>query len=320
MPVDATPLAAIEDQYLADHRSRNSSPKTIEHYRDTFKDLHRFLDATGREATAEALTTTTLQAFHGWLVDTPIARPWRGSTVRSARSIQSRMKDLRAVLAWAAEREYLAKAPKVPIPKVPQTLFPVFTDRELVALFSCPHLTARGEQGVRNRALVATLLDTGIRLAELVALQPADLLLDDGLLRVTGKGDKARMVPVSTSVVAHLRDWLAVRGHEPGALFWLRRDGVKMVLRRIQRETGLHLHSHKLRHTAATKLVRSGLDLHTVRRILGHNQLSTVEIYLSLSNEDLKQKHNAASPFESIRAQMPTEEATRPKRRRLSLA
>ena len=320
MPPDTTPLAEIEDAYLADHRSRNSSPKTIEHYRDTFKDLRRFLDATGRDATVEALTTATLQAFHTWLVETPIARPWRGSTVRSARSIQSRMKDLRAVLAWATEHEYLNKTPKVTIPKVPQRLFPVFTDQELVTLFSCPHLTAKGDQGVRNRALVATLLDTGIRLAELVALQPADLLLDDGLLRVTGKGDKARMVPVSSGVSAYLREWLTVRGDEPGALFWLKRDGVKMVLRRIQRETGLHLHSHKLRHTAATKLVRSGLDLHTVRRILGHNQLSTVEIYLSLSNEDLKQKHNAASPFESIRAQMPVEEAKRPKRRRLSLA
>ena len=110
-----------------------------------------------------------------------------------------------------------------------------------------------------------------------------------------------------------------MRGDEPGALFWLKRDGVKMVLRRIQRETGLHLHSHKLRHTAATKLVRSGLDLHTVRRILGHNQLSTVEIYLSLSNEDLRAKHNAASPFESIRRQLPQEESRTKKRRRLPL-
>ncbi len=60
-----------------------------------------------------------------------------------------------------------------------------------------------------------------------------------------------------------------------------------MVLRRIQRETGLHLHAHKMRHTAATKLGRSGLDLHSVKRILGHESLETVEIYLSLSNNDI---------------------------------
>ncbi len=319
MPHETTPLNQVEGEYLADHRTRNSSPKTIEHYQDTFRDLHRFLVITGRQETLETLTTPTFQAFHTWLVETPIRTPWRGSTVRSLRSIQGRLKDMRTVLAWAVEHEFLEKAPRVALPKIPQKLFPIFSDKELVALFSCPHLTASGEQGVRNRAIIAVLLDTGIRLAELIGLQPADLLVDDGLLKITGKGDKERMVPVSSSVSAYLSAWLHIRGDQPGPLFWLSRDGVKMLLRRIQRETGLHLHSHKLRHTAATKLVRSGLDLHTVRRILGHNQLSTVEIYLSLSNDDIKVKHNAASPFESIRVQMPVEEAQRPKRRRLAL-
>ena len=319
MPTPTVSLEAAEAAYLADHRSRNSSPKTIEHYAETFRDFGRFLAATGRDPSLDALTTATFQAFRAWLVETPLRRCWRGSTVRSARSIQGRLKDLRAFTAWLAEGGQLQQAPKVPLPKVPQRLFPVFTDAELVTLFSCPHLTATGAQGVRNRALVALLLDTGIRLAELVALQPADLLLDNGLVRVIGKGDKARMVPISSAVVDRLKEWLAVRGAEPGRLFWLTRDGVKMLLRRIQRETGLHLHAHKLRHTAATKLVRSGLDLHTVRRILGHNQLSTVEIYLSLSNEDLRVKHNAASPFESIRQQLPQEETRTRKRHRLPL-
>ena len=305
MPTPTVSLEEAEAAYLADHRSRNSSPKTIEHYAETFRDFGRFLAATGREPSLDALTTATFQAFRAWLVETPLRRRWRGSTVRSARSIQGRLKDLRAFTAWLAEAGQLPQAPKVPLPKVPQRLFPVFTDAELVTLFSCPHLIATGAQGVRNLALVA--------------LQPADLLLDNGLVRVIGKGDKARMVPISSAVIDRLKDWLAVRGEEPGRLFWLTRNGVKMLLRRIQRETGLHLHAHKLRHTAATKLVRSGLDLHAVRRILGHNQLSTVEIYLSLSNEDLRVKHNAASPFESIRRQLPQEETRARKRRRLPL-
>lgn len=320
MPQQTTPLAVVEAAYLAEHRSRNSSPNTIEHYVNTFRDLDRFLGDTARRPALESLTTATLQAFHAWLVATPLRHPWRGSTVRSLRSIQGRMKDLRAVFAWAVEHEYLATAPRIAIPSVPQTLFPVFTDAELVTIFSCPHLTATGDQGVRNRAIIAVLLDTGIRLAEIITLQPADLLLDDHLLKVTGKGDKSRMVPMSSGVVAYLRAWLVIRGTAPGPLFWLKRDGVKMLLRRIQGETGLHLHPHKLRHTAATKLVRSGLDLHSVKRILGHQNLSTVEVYLSLSNEDLKVKHNAVSPFESIQAQMPVEEERRPKRRRLSLS
>lgn len=320
MPTDDRRIDDLIDAYLADHRARNSSPKTIEHYADTVADYRRFLAATRHADTLGALTRETLQAFHAWLVVTPLRKPWRGSTIRSPRSIQGKLKDCRAMLAWAVEHEYLDKAPRVALPKVPHRLFPIFSDAELVQLFSCPHLTARGPQGVRNRAILAVLLDSGIRLAELVGMKPADLLLDDGLIKiVSGKGDRSRIVPVSSSVVAYLREWLTVRGEDDGTLFWLTRDGVKMLLRRIRAETGLELHSHKLRHTAATKLVRSGLDLHTVRRILGHQKLSTVEIYLSLSNNDIKEKHNAASPFESIRAQMPVEEPKRPKRRRLTL-
>jgi site-specific recombinase XerD len=76
-----------------------------------------------------------------------------------------------------------------------------------------------------------------------------------------------------------------------------------MVLERIKKETGLPLlHAHQLRHTAATMMVRQHADLHTVKRILGHSQLSTVEWYLSLDNTDLKDKHTSASPFEKIRS------------------
>ena len=319
MPPTTLTLAEAEVRYLAYHRSHNHSAKTLEHYRETLADFRRFLAETGRPADLSALTAATLQAFHAWLVETPIRKTWRSSTRRSPHGVQGRMKDLRAFVRWLADEGLLDRPPKVAVPKVPQHLFPVFSDAELVALFSCRHLTARGDQGVRNRALVALLLDIGIRLGELVALEPRDVWLDDQLVKVTGKGDKSRLVPVSTGVAGHLREWLAIRGGEAGPLFWLTRDGVKMLLRRIRAETGLEIFPHKLRHTAATKLVRSDLDLHSVKRILGHAQLATVEAYLSLSNEDLKAKHAAASPFESIRSQLPSEQPKRPARRRLAL-
>jgi site-specific recombinase XerD len=312
-------LDEAEAAYLAHHRALNHSPQTIEHHRWTFVDFRRFLAETGRDADPSALTAATMQAFHAWLVATPIKKPFRGSTTRSARGTQGRMKDMRAWMRWLEEEEWLDKAPKVPIPKAPQTLFPILSDDDLITLFSCPHLTAKGDQGVRNRAIVALLLDSGIRRGELVGLQPGDLMLTDGLIRVTGKGQRTRLVPVSTAVAEYIAAWLKVRGTEPGPLFWLTAAGVKMLLRRIQVETNLHLFCHKFRHTSASKLVRSGVDLHSVKRILGHQNLQTVEIYLSLDAAAIREKHNAASPFESIRAQMPVEEEKRPKRRRLSL-
>jgi len=312
-------LDEAQEAYLAYHRAANHSPQTIEHYRWTFIDLGRFLADTGRTADLTAVTTQTMQAFHRWLVESPLRHSQRGSTKRSARSIQGRIKDMRAWLRWLDEEDWIERAPKVTIQKVPQTLFPILSDAELVRLFSCPHLTAKGEQGIRNRALVALLLDSAIRRAELIALTPADLLLADGLIRVTGKGSKTRLVPVSSSVGDYLNAWLRVRGEGDEPLFWLTQDGVRMLLKRIEKEVGFRLHCHLFRHTSASRLVRSGVDLHSVRRILGHAQLSTVEIYLTLDAQDIRSKHNAASPFEGIRAQMPAEKEAQPRRRRLNL-
>ena len=306
-------LDDAEDAYNAHHRARNHSPNTIEHYRWTLTDYRDFLTATGRPATVKELTAPTLQAFHAWLTATPLKKLGKTGLTRSLRSTQGRMKDMRAFVRFLEEIEWLDRAPKVAIPKTPQTLFPVFNDDELKRLFASAQVRGQSEQATRNRAMLAVFLDAGIRLGEMVALLPADLMLDDGLIRVTGKGSKTRIVPVSPTVARHVREWLSVRGEGEGNLFWLTRSGIRMLFRRIQVETGLYITPHKLRHTAATKYIRSGMDLHSVKRILGHQNLETVEIYLSLSADDLRDKHNAVSPFDSIAVQ----EVTTPKRRRL---
>lgn len=87
-------------------------------------------------------------------------------------------------------------------------------------------------------------------------------------------------------------------------------------MKRITHDTGIHLHAHKLRHQAATMLVRENADLHVVKRMLGHAQLSTVEVYLSLSNADLAAKHALASPFARLDAALRNGEG-QPRRRRL---
>jgi len=293
-------LDEAEEAYNAYHRAHNHSPNTIEHYRWTLTDYRHFLAASGHAATVGMLTAPVMQEFHAWLTATPLRKPGKTGLARSLRSTQGRMKDMRAFVRFLEEIEWLDRAPKVAIPKTPQTLFPIFNDDELKRLFACPHLVGTGEQATRNRAMLAVFLDAGIRLGEMVALLPNDLLLDDGLIRVTGKGSKTRLSPISPTVVRYIREWLATRGDGEGNLFWLTRSGVRMLFRRIQAETGLYLTPHKLRHTAATKLVRSGMDLHSVKRILGHQDLKTVEVYLSLTADDLREKHNAVSPFDSI--------------------
>src|SRR5439155_18237596 len=172
----------------------------------------------------------------------------------------------------------------------------------------------------RNRALLAVLLDTGVRLGELAGLRPGDVL-GGQYLRVIGKGDRERIVPFTPETGRLLADWLKVRratgAREDEPLFLLRYAGIKMLIRRLALETGIAVFPHKFRHTTATKLVRAKVDLHSVKELLGHTQLTTTEAYLSLATEDLRAKHAEGSPFASIAAQLPERAPQRPARRRL---
>lgn len=268
-----------------------------------------------RPADSRSLTTAIVQEFAGWLRETP-TRGWRGQTERRPYGVHGSLKDLRAFVRWLRDEELLIRVVKVPVPKLPQTLFPVLTDEEVARIWKSKYLTSPSDQGKRNRALLALLFDTGVRRGEVVGLVLDDVDLDNQLITVWGKGDKQRRVPFSSGVAALLTEWIKARGEEPGSLFWLQAAGVRMLLCRIKADCGVDvLTPHQIRHTAATQMVRANMDLHSVKRVLGHSHISVTEKYLSLSDEDLRTKHAAASPFERIRSQMDPLQVARRKKR-----
>lgn len=304
-------LIQLEEQCLRHHEALGHSPKTSYHYFETFKILHRFLEEREYPLDTSCLTTARMQEFSRWLRDTP-TRGFRGSTERSVHGIYGIMKDLRAFVHWINEETDLSLTVKVPIPKLPQTLFPILSESDLQRIFSCKLVASNSELAKRNRALISFMLDTGVRLSEVANLLPSDLQLKEGQAKVRGKGNKERMVFFSDGVTEALSTWMAIRGNGEEAVFWLKPAGIRMVMERVRAQVGLPmLTAHQIRHTASTMLVRKHADIHTVKRILGHAQLSTVELYLSLDNEDLKRKHEAASPFEQIRSTMEPEKRRR---------
>lgn len=315
MHEQTTPLTDLEARFELSHRARDHSEKTIAHYRSTFHDWHRFLTETTRPSTTAALTAETLRAFATWLSETP-TRVWRGKTERSISGTHARLRDMRAFCRFLEEEELIDRAPKIDLPKLPEEEFRILTDAQVEQLFACRHLSEKGPQAIRNRALVALMFDTGIRLSEAAGLTSEALDLPNTQILVRGKGNKERRVPFSTGVAELIADWLKIRGEEPGSLFWLSSNGIYCLFQRIQHETGLPVHPHMVRHQAASALVRNNADLASVKRILGHADLSTTLRYVNQNYDDLKAKHAAASPFERFRQQVQPE---KPHRRRLSL-
>jgi len=316
--MDTLDLASIQARFLTYQRARNHSPKQIAHYEQTFRHFARFLHITNRPANAEALRTATFEAFVVWLRETPLDRPYRGSSQRAETGIWGLTKDLRAFVRWcqAEEQDFVTWKVTVPMPKLGRELFPILRDEQLVQVWQSKMLVGKGEMAVRNRAMVALMLDTGIRLGELAGLKKSSIV---GMqyVQVLGKGHRERLCPFSSAALAYLVTWLKLReelgidDREP--LFLLRYRGIQQFFKRLSQEIGVNVHPHLLRHQAATLLVRGNTDLESVARILGHAQLSTVQLYTSLSNEDLAVKHAAASPFGKLQDMLP--EVSKPRRR-----
>lgn len=305
--LDVESIETLIEAFISHHQAIGSSPATVRHYQDSLNLLQRCLAGEGISPLSGSLTSVTMNRFAGWLRSTP-TRLWRGSTQRSIWGVHGALKDCKIWLGWLVEAGLLESVPKVPVPRLPRTLFPILNEADLAVIFASNQLSAQTEIAHRNRALMAFMLDTGVRLSEVATLSLTNLSLKEGSAKIVGKGSKERMVYFSDGAAEAIRRWLTIRGEEPGSLFWLEPAGVRMLFKRIKDETGLSmLTPHQVRHTALTMLVKDGVDLHTIKRLAGHASVTTTEAYLALAGEDMKDKHSRASPFDKVnRLQQPS--------------
>ncbi len=193
-------------------------------------------------------------------------------------------------------------------PKLPRALPKTLTEADVEQLLA----GAEGDTpaALRDRAMLETLYATGLRVSELVGLKLAMLNLNDGVLRVTGKGNKDRLVPLGEEAVRWLRRYLdaarpALLGtHRSDAVFLssrgagMTRQAFWHLLRRRARAAGVDkaLSPHTLRHAFATHLLNHGADLRVVQMLLGHSDISTTQIYTHVARERLKSLHAIHHP------------------------
>ncbi|MGI8405056.1 MAG: tyrosine-type recombinase/integrase, partial [Thermomicrobiales bacterium] len=207
-------LDQLADAFLTHHRAVGSSASTVRHYSDSMRLLRRCFQDEGIAADATSLTSHNMNVFAGWLRTTP-TRVWRDKTERSIYGVHGALKDVKAFLRWCMEDGLIAAVPKVPIPRLPQNLFPILTEIDLELIFHSTYLSGNSELAIRNRALVAFMLDTGVRLSEASGLSMANLNIRAGEAKIRGKGNKERMVYFTESVADILKRWIAVRGEDP---------------------------------------------------------------------------------------------------------
>jgi integrase/recombinase XerD len=192
---------------------------------------------------------------------------------------------------------------------MPRGLPKALAEREIEGLLLAPDLTTT--LGLRDRAMLELMYASGLRVSELVDLPLVALNARQGVLRVTGKGGKDRLVPVGEIALEHVGKYLAAarpalaRGRQPAALFLsnrgagMSRQTFWMLVKRHALKVGIHpkrISPHVLRHSFATHLLNHGADLRTLQMLLGHSSLSTTQIYTLVAKEGLKRLHAQHHP------------------------
>ena len=296
-------LTHATDDFIRSIRAeRDLSPHTITAYTS---DLAQFAEwsARGHVETIDSIDRRHLRRFVGYLSQRSYAR----------RTIARKVSAVRSLLRWAVLHDLIDKSPAedLGVPKLDRPLPKILRAEDAIRLMELP--PDDDPVGIRDRAVLELLYGSGLRVAELCALDLNDLELRSGTVQVTGKGRKQRRVPISDDARAAVsryldgsrRSFLESSGAQAAvpALFLNKRGrrldprSVRAALTRYATADGLPpVSPHGLRHSFATHLLDAGADLRVVQELLGHENLATTEIYTHVSTERLRAVYEQSHP------------------------
>ena len=272
---------------------KSLSDNTVQAYLQDIEKLTHYLLLIKSEKSPRQIELNDLEKFVKWISEL-------GMTPSSQSRIISGIKNF---YKYCLQEQIATKDPTALLesPKLKRSLPDVLSFDEIESIISAIDLST--PEGVRNKAVIETLYSCGLRVTELVNLKISCLYLDVGFIRVIGKGDKERLVPVGSSAIKHInlyknntRVHIPVKPGNEDILF-LNRRGRKlsrvmifMIIKELAKQAGItkNISPHTFRHSFATHLVEGGADLRAVQEMLGHESITTTEIYTHLDREYLR--------------------------------
>ncbi|MEA3302183.1 MAG: site-specific tyrosine recombinase XerD [Pseudomonadota bacterium] len=277
---------------------RGLSQNTLDAYQSDLRKLSRW--------TNSSCSTSLLQTSRAGLLGFLATLSEAGNSSRSSARLLS---SARQFYQWAIREGLVDVDPtlQIEMPRQGRPLPKSLTEHQIEDLLAAPDLSTA--EGFRDRTMFEVLYATGLRVSELIHLRPEQVSLNQGVVRVTGKGSKERLVPLGEDALEWLQNFISgprqdlLRGRVCDDLFPTRR-GSGMTrqafwyrIKAHAQRAGIYTHisPHTLRHAFATHLVNHGADLRVVQMLLGHSDLSTTQIYTHVANERLEslyQKHH----------------------------
>lgn len=291
-------VQAFEDYMLVE---KNTSPLTIQYYLTDIKQFEQFLMAESINA-INRITHVEIRLY--------LTRLYREKLAK--KSVSRKLSGLRSFFNYLEKEDVIEKNPflYVSMPKLDKKIPQFFYDEEMQQLFAAEDGMTPISQ--RNRAILELLYATGIRVTELVGIKIEDVDFTAGLLLVFGKGRKQRYVPFGSFAEMELKKYIndsrpKLQNKSEGknnTLFLnhhgkpITDRGIRYILNRMLEKAALtsKIHPHKLRHSFATHLLNQGADMRSVQELLGHESLSSTQVYTHVTKDYLKKIYDNAHP------------------------
>lgn len=274
---------------------KSLSANSNEAYKHDVELLYEFLQEKQIEKSVETLSLDHLQQFIQWINERNL----------SARSQARIISGIKAFYKFLLLENIISDDPTTLLetPKLGRKLPEFLTIEEIDSLLNAIDLSTA--EGQRNRAMLETLYSSGLRVSELISLKKSNSFFDIGFLKITGKGNKERLVPIGSSAIKHIhiyeesfRRQIKIKTGNDDILFLNRRGAqltrvmvftiIKQLAIKIQLKKKIS--PHTFRHSFATHLIEGGADLRAVQEMLGHESITTTEIYTHLDRDYLRQE------------------------------
>jgi site-specific recombinase XerD len=312
-------IKLLLDEYRLSLDAANRSRKTISWYMDILNDF--FFNYIPLQGTIKPITELGREEVRGYIQHMHNSRKWpkrmcQGTDLGklSPFTIQGKVRALKAFWGWLYNNGYMEinTLAKFPLPKVPKNIIKTLTIEQIKLFLKA--IDKYTSVGVRNYCIILFMIDNGMRISEVVAIQSIDLDLTRCRVKIIGKGQKERIVPFTMITRKELMKYMARHRQnlcelDSPYLFPVS-DGdhvsiksIQQAINRIAEKAGPHgikCHAHLFRHTFATLFLAKGGDPMMLKEILGHESIQTTQKYIHLQPEDLQKQHWTYSPIEDL--------------------
>ncbi len=308
-------LSQCIDYYEVCNRAEGRSPKTISWYSANLRRFRNYLKSRHLPDSLDNIDTKLLREYVLYLMkrnryDGHRSTPVQAEPLSSA-TVHGHVRTLRAFFNWLVIEGLTQNNPSNDLkpPKVSRKIVSTLSDEEIRAILST---FSTSPSDTRNQTLFMILLDSGLRIGELINLKMEDIHTDEGYLKVMGKGRKERIVPIGNNAQKVLQRYLFRFRPKPinpviNNVFLsqsskpLTENSMKLMFTRLAKRSGVcRLHAHLCRHTFATRFLINGGDVFTLQQILGHSTLTMVSHYVNLASSHVIIQHQKFSPLDRL--------------------